>query len=110
MLTDIFLGRAGGTALKNYACVIGEVYAVRSARIELDHMPNHERIRVASFISAETARAVPSSEPITCSIPGHDRPGQEIIVGRVHVADAPFDFDWEERCGFTTDFGYRSDV
>lgn len=109
-LTEIFLGHAGGTALKNYARAIGEVYAVRSARIELDHTPNRERIRIASFISAETARAVPSSEPITCGIPGHDRPGQEIIAGRVRVADAPFDFDWEGRCGFATDFDYRSDV
>ena len=38
-LTDIFLGRAGGDTLRNFAYVIGEVYAVRSAKIELTHSP-----------------------------------------------------------------------
>ena len=32
-LTAIFLGRAGGTSLRNYAARIGEVYAVKRARI-----------------------------------------------------------------------------
>ena len=109
-LADIFLGRAGGTPLKNYARAIGEVYAVKAARIELDHSPNRERMRVASFISASTARPVSSGERITCGIPGHDRPGQEIVAGPVRVADPPFAFDWEGRCGFSTDFEFRSDA
>src|SRR5262249_42752475 len=38
-LNDIFLGRAGGTAFKNFASRIGETYAVRRASIELGHAP-----------------------------------------------------------------------
>ncbi|HEY9225507.1 MAG TPA: DUF1326 domain-containing protein, partial [Gemmatimonadaceae bacterium] len=38
-LTDIFLGRAGGTTLKNFGARINGVYAVRRAKIELDHTP-----------------------------------------------------------------------
>ena len=36
-LAEIFTGCAGGTALRNYASRISEVYAVRRAHIELDH-------------------------------------------------------------------------
>lgn len=109
-LADIFLGRAGGTAFKNYGRAIGEVYAVKPAGIELDHSRNGERIKVASYISASTARPVSTGERITCAIPGHDRPGQEIVAGKVRVADAPLDFEWEGRCGFASDFDYRSDA
>src|SRR5437899_50343 len=38
-LTQIFLGRSAGTARRNFAAAIGEVYAVRSAKIELEHTP-----------------------------------------------------------------------
>jgi len=112
VLADIFLGRAGGTALSNYACVIGEVYAVKPASIELDHTPNHEVIRVGSYISAATVRPVASDAPVSCGIPGHNQPGQEIVTGPVRIADpdAAFDFGWEGRCGFATSFAFRSDA
>ena len=35
-LADIFLGRAGGTVARQYGPAIGEVHAVRPARITLD--------------------------------------------------------------------------
>ncbi len=112
VLSDIFLGRAGGTALSNYAGAIGEVYAVKPASIELDHTRNHERIRVGSYISAATVRPVASDAPVSCGIPGHDQPGQEVVTGPVRIADpdAKFDFGWEGRCGFATKFEFRSDA
>jgi hypothetical protein len=36
-LADIFLGRAGGTVARLYGPAIGEVYAIRPARITLEH-------------------------------------------------------------------------
>jgi hypothetical protein len=45
-LTDIFLGRAGGTTLRNFSRAIGEVYAVRPSQIVLDHAPDQEHIAV----------------------------------------------------------------
>ena len=38
-LADIFLGRAGGDTRRNFAAAIGEVYAVRAAKIELGAQP-----------------------------------------------------------------------
>src|SRR5437899_1288633 len=71
-LTDIFLGRAGGTTLRNFARAIGEVYAVRPAQIALDHVPNQEHMAVKHYVTARTARPVLSDEIVTCGIPGHD--------------------------------------
>ena len=108
-LADIFLGRAGGTPLKNFARAIGEVYAVRPARITLDHTPNHESMTVSGFLSARTARPAVSELPVTCGIPGHDRPGQEIVAEHFRATDDPFDWEFTGRCGFASDFDYRSD-
>jgi hypothetical protein len=88
-LTAIFLGRAGGSTLRNFARGIGEVYAVRTAKIELDHTPNHERMDIAGLLTASTAKPVATDEPVSCGIPGHDHPGQEIIAATFKVSDDP---------------------
>ncbi len=108
-LADIFLGRAGGGTLRNFAKVIGEVYAIRPARIEVDHRPNQERMVIGGLLSASTARPFITEEPVTCGIPGHDRPGQEIIGAEFRLNDAPLRWEFEGRCGFATDFEYSSD-
>ncbi len=107
-LADIFLGRAGGGTLKNFASVIGEVYAVRAAKIELEHSPNQERMEVKGYVSAATARAAATNLPVSCGIPGHDRIGQEIIADHFRVADESLSWEVNGRCGFATDFAYSS--
>ena len=108
-LTDIFLGRAGGTTLRNFALAIGEVYAVRQAQIELQHVPDQESILVERYVMAKTARPVSSDVPISCGIPGHDHPGQEIIAETFQVDDGALHWSVSGRCGFATSFAYSSD-
>ncbi|HEY0777034.1 MAG TPA: DUF1326 domain-containing protein [Gemmatirosa sp.] len=108
-LADIFLGRAGGVTLRNYAQVIGEVYAVRPAHIALDHTPNAERIAAGGYLSAHTARPVLTEARISCGIPGHDAPGQEIVAEHFAVDDPPLRWAVSGRCGFATAFAYQSD-
>jgi len=108
-LADIFLGRAGGTPLQNYAKAIGEVCAVRIGRIEIDHTRGREYIRIGEFVRATTARPFPMAEAMTCGIPGHDRPGQELIAAQVRVSDDPLHWAFTGRCGFATDFEFHSD-
>ncbi len=108
-LTDIFLGRAGGTTLRNFARAIGEVYAVRPAQIELQHVPNQERIAVEHYVMAKTARPVWSDAPVSCGISGHDRPGQEIIAEVFQVDDSSLHWSVGGRCGFASSFAYNSD-
>jgi CheY-like chemotaxis protein len=107
-LSDIFLGRAGGTALQNFAGRIGATYAVRRAAIELDHRPQRWFMRASTWVEVRASRTVPSELSVTCGIPGHDRPGNELIADSMRVHDTPLQFDLRERCGFETDFAYSS--
>jgi hypothetical protein len=109
-LTSIFLGRAGGTAFENYAKAIGEVYAVKPARIDLDHTPGREHLRIGESVAAGTARAFAVDEPVTCGIPGHGRPGQELVATVMHVDDEPLHWTVSGRCGFSTDFDFHSET
>jgi hypothetical protein len=108
-LEEIFLGRARGSTYRNYAQTITEVYAVRPTRIELGHRKNHEYIKIGPSILAQTLRAVNSEIGVSCGIPGHDHPGQEVVAEEFRVKDFPFDFEFEGRCGFATNFSYSSD-
>jgi hypothetical protein len=105
-LADIFLGRAGGGTLRNFAQAIGEVYAERTAKIELDHTPNQEQMAVENYVLAKTAKPVLTDQLVSCAIPGHDRPGQEIIAQQFRVEDEKLSWEINGRCGFATDFAY----
>jgi len=107
-LTAIFLGHAGGDTAKNFAAAIGEVFAVRAAKIELEHSKNQERMEVKGFVSAATAQPDLTDQPVSCGIPGHDRPGQEIVADHFKVEDENLKWVVNGRCGFATDFAYRS--
>jgi len=108
-LTNIFLGRAGGTVLRNFAKRIGEVHAVRRAKIELDHAPRRWFMRAGNHVEVRAQEIVPSALPVTCGIPGHDRRGEELRAEVLRVDDAPLTFEVRGRCGFESDFDYRSD-
>lgn len=107
-LADIFLGRAGGDTRRNFAAVIGDVVAIRPAKIKLEHSRNQERMEVKGFVSAATARADATDQPVSCGIPGHDRPGQEIVADHFRVDDESLKWEVNGRCGFATDFAYKS--
>jgi hypothetical protein len=107
-LAAIFTGRAGGTAFRNYASLIGEVYAVRSAHIELDHRPKHWSMRAGNFVVVRGATIVESPLGVSCGTPGHDRPGEELRTEMMQVYDSPLIWGVQGRCGFTATFAYQS--
>jgi hypothetical protein len=67
-------------------------------------------MKVGDVVSARTAKPVLSDEPVTCGIPGHDRPGQEIVAESFRVDDPPLQWEFRGRCGFAVDFAYRSEA
>lgn len=107
-LADIFLGRAGGKTFRNFAQAIGKVYAVRSARIELEHTRQRRLMTAGDFLTAVAVSPVASDQPISCGIPGHDHPGQELVADHFRVDDPPLRWEVYGRCGFATDFDYSS--
>lgn len=108
-LADVFLGRAGGTPARNYAGAIQQIYGVTAAQIEIGHERGHQRIRAGDAVLVAARAPFPSPEAVSCGIPGHDRPGEELVHETLRVADAELDFEFHGRCGFATTFDYRSD-
>jgi hypothetical protein len=109
-LADVFLGRAGGTVARQYGPAIGDVYAVRRARIRLDHEAPRRRIGVAGYITLEASDEVPAEGPVRCGIPGFDHPGVELESDIASSTDPAL--RWEVRgrgASFATDFDYQSD-
>jgi len=106
-LAAIFLGRAGGYPAQSYALNIVEVHSIRPAHIELDHSANRQMIDVPPFLTVRTRESVLHDFTVTCGIPGHDHPGQEIIADVFRFKDAAFDWEFRGKCGFATDFSYR---
>ena len=107
-LSAIFLGRAGGAIAISYAANIVEIYAVKSAAIELDHTAAKERIDVAPYLTVRTREAVAHDFTVTCGIPGHDHLGQEIRAEIFRLQDQPLEWEFRGKCGFYTDFAYSS--
>jgi hypothetical protein len=108
-LAAIFLGRAGGTTLRNFAAAIGTVHAVRRARIELSHVPRRWSIRAGTYLTVGAETLVEAPAPVACGIPGFDQPGQEVIAGTFRIDDAPLSWELHGRCGFATGFAYSCD-
>ena len=107
-LTAIFLGRAGGSTFQNFAAAIGQVHAVRSATIRLEHARRHQRIEVPERIEVRVREPVDSDESITCAIPGHDTQGEEWVADRLRVDDNALQWDVEGKCSFASTFAYTS--
>jgi hypothetical protein len=107
-LAAIFLGQAGGTTFENFAAAIGTVHAVRTARIELSHVRRRWFVRAETYVEVTATTPVLDAGAVSCGIPGHDHPGQELISDSMLVRDPPLGWELRERCGFATDFRYQS--
>jgi len=109
-LADIFLGRAGGRVAELYGPAIGEVIAVRSAKITLEHVAARKRIDVVSYLTVEAEGEASTPGVVRCGIPGYDHPGTELHGDLLHSVDPVL--RWEVRgrrnAAFATDFDYAS--
>jgi hypothetical protein len=109
-LSALFLGRVDGTTVPTlpFAAWITEVHATRSARIELDHTPDAQRIEVAPYLTVKAREPVTQESRISCGIPGHQFAGQELRAEVVRYEDGPYDWEFRGRCGFASAFSYVS--
>lgn len=108
-LASIFLGRAGGTVAQQYGPAIGEVRAIRRARISVEHLAPRKRIDVQGYIHVEAEELASGVDEVTCGIPGPDHPGTELF-NDVARSDDPA-LRWEvvgRGASFATDFEYVS--
>jgi hypothetical protein len=109
-LSDIFLGRAGGTVERQYGPAIGTVHGVRRASIRLEHVAPRKRIDVVGYLTVVAQD--PASDPgdVRCGIPGYDHPGTEFHGDQLTSTDP--ELRWEIRgrrhASFACDFDYTS--
>src|SRR6478735_21589 len=109
-IADIFLGRAGGTVARLYGPAIGEVHAVRPARITLEHTAPRKRIGVVGYLTVEAEGDASEPGDVRCGIPGFDHPGTEMHGDALLSTDPALRWEVKGRrhAAFTTDFDYRS--
>jgi hypothetical protein len=109
-LADIFLGRAGGTVAQLYGPAIGDVRAIRPARITLEHVAARKRIDIVGYLRVEAEGEASEPGDVRCGIPGFDHSGTELHGDSLRSTDPAL--HWEVRgrrhAAFTTDFDYRS--
>ena len=106
---DFALGRAGGTTLRNFAHHIGDVRAVRPARIAIDHTRSRHWLHADEWVEIVEREPVISDEPVTCAIPGHDRSGEEVIADLLALREEDLSIEVRGRCGYVATYDYRSD-
>ena len=103
-LADILLGRLGGEHVRTLPWVRkpNASVAVLRARIEF----GEGDVRIGDTIRLRATTPIQTDSTVSCIVPGHTRPGTELVNDEVHVVDPPFDFELHGTCAFTRDFDY----
>ena len=83
-----------------------ELLAVRPAAIEIDHTPRRQWLRVRDHVTARIRDCHDGGATVTCVIPGHERPGEELVADDLRVADGRLAFEYHGVCGYGSTFDY----
>ena len=103
-LGEILLGGRGGDHVKSLPWVRKPTAAVevRAARIAF----GDGDVRVGEAIHLRATTPYETGSTVSCIVPGHDRPGTELVNDEVVVRDGAFDFELRGTCAFTRTFDY----
>ncbi len=109
-LSAIFLGEQGGEVMRlPWLRKPSELLETRSSAIELRPDGEGWELRVGSAVEARAVTPVETDEVVSCVIPGHERPGTELIAGAFRVDDPPYAWELVGNCAFAASFEYRAD-
>lgn len=109
LLEAIWSGRLGGDTDVHFPWTrrSGPPLAVRRAEIDLRHDRRRQRLRIRDFVELRIHDHHPGPEVVTCTVPGHDRAGEELVTEHLGVADGPLTFTYGGVCGYASTFDYR---
>ena len=109
-LEAIFTGRLGGDAQRHFPWVWkpSSLVAVRPVDIEVDHTRRRQRLRIRDRVSVRIRDRHAGGETVTCVIPGHEQPGEELVADELRVEDGPLGFSYRGVCGYGSRFEYAS--
>ena len=80
--------------------------AVRPVAIEVDHTRRRQWLRIRDRVSVRIRDRYDGRETVTCVIPGHQRPGEELIADELLVEDGRLVFNYRGVCGYSSTFDY----
>jgi hypothetical protein len=103
-VAEILLGRFGGEHVRTLPWVRKPTASVDVQRARIDFGAGE--VRVGDAIRLRATTPVETDSTVSCIVPGHDRPGTELINDEVVVNDARFEFELHGTCAFTRDFDY----
>jgi hypothetical protein len=104
-LGQILLGRHGGEHIETLPWVRKRTASieVRQARVAF----GEGEARVGGEVRLRATTPFVTDAIVSCIVPGHDRPGTELVNDEVVVDDGVFDFELRGTCAFRRDFEYR---
>jgi hypothetical protein len=107
-LGRIFSGALGGSVLDHFpwAWKPSHLLGISPARIEIDHTPGRGWFRAGETVTVRASAPYPGPETVTCVIPGHDRPGRELVVDELRVGTDALGFEYRGVCAFESTFDY----
>ena len=110
-LTAILLGQRGGDDILRLPWVRkpSEVVEIRARPIEIHNGPTGHELRIGSAVQLSATKTVATDERVSCIVPGHHVPGQELYADRLAVADGPFEWELADNCAFVSTFEYTSE-
>jgi hypothetical protein len=110
-LSQIFLGRLGGTPDKQFPWVwkASNLLGVRAVPIELLHTPGRGWFRAGGGTTVRIRAPVAEDATVTCVIPGHHRQGRELQTDLLAVEEVGLGFQFEAVCGYESTFAYSSE-
>ena len=109
-IEEVWTGKAEGEQVEHFpwAWKASNLLGVQPAEIEIDHTPRRQWFRVRDAVTVRISGAYEGDETVSCVIPGHEQPGEEVIADELRVEAAPFRFQYRGNCGYAADFDYRS--
>jgi hypothetical protein len=106
-LEGIYSGAFGGDAARHFpwAWKQSELLAVRPVEFEVDHTTRRQRLRIRDRVSVTIRDRYRGDETVSCIIPGHEHPGEELIADEL-VVDDVLSFSFSGVCGYGSTFDY----
>jgi hypothetical protein len=107
-LAAVFTGRLGGDAERHFpwASTESELVAVRAVQIDVDHTRRRQLLRIRERVSVRIRGRFDRDATVTCSIPGHERIGEELVADELIVEDGALAFSYRGVCGYGSTFDY----
>jgi len=110
-LEAVFSGELGGTPQRQFPWVYkpSKRLAVVPSAVTIDHTPGKGWFRAGEAVTLQVRAPHVTESTVSCLIPGHERPGRELVCERLVADDDHFAFAFEGRCGYESTFDYSSD-